>query len=182
MRWKARVITVVIAVLVWVLAVPRISEVAGFMLYLTCAIAIAAAVGPVLCRWAATIFTDLIFSTHGSTAPADINDTTTYNQSENVFSLLRTISVLVLAAALYGIFWSVPILLQWPAIDSLTVMPPRLIAALGVGIFSALAWLFFLGVYFIPEIYRNIRDLWWSWRYPVEEVPTENAEDQPRDS
>lgn len=179
MRWRGRIFTVVACVLVMVFGVPRVSEIGGFLIYVVCTVLLAAALGPALCNFAAAFFADLLYSTQGSSAPADINDTTTFGQSQNVFSLLRTISFLTLAAAMYGIFWSAPILLQWPPIDSLTVMPPRLLAALGVGIVSVLVWVFYLGVYFIPEVYVKLRDLWWSWRYPVEELPRKESENPP---
>jgi hypothetical protein len=141
----------------------------AFLVIVLCVMIIAISVAPLLARFAARSIVDFVFSAQWTTAETDINDSTLYRQSQEVFSLLRTISFLVLAAALYGIFWSVPILRQWSSLDDLAPIPNHLVAALVVGIASALVWSFYLGVYFIPTVYHRVQTVWWHWRYGEEE-------------
>lgn len=158
-----------IATAVMVIGVPRFvavgasakSNLLGFLLFFVCDIVIAIAMAPVLSQYTAGMFVDFIYSTHGTTAETDINDPVIYAQSQNVFSLLRTISFLVLAAALYGFFWAVPILRQWPSASELISIPPHMVPAFVVMILSTLVWFFYLSVYFIPSVCQRFSD-WWN--------------------
>lgn len=165
MSWIGRTLVVLGAMTLIVVGVPRLSELLGFLLFAVCVIVTSIALAPVLSRFTATALVDFIYSAHGTTAETDINDPEIYAQSQNVFSLLRTISFLSLAAALYGFYWSVPILRQWPPIQELTEMPRHMVGACVVAALSTAAWIFYLSVYFIPTVWNNLYERWINWRY-----------------
>lgn len=167
MRWQFRAIIVLLAMGAIVVGVPRLPPASAFFLFLVCVILMSSVLAPVLTQYGATAFVDFIYSTNGTTAETDIEDPAIYAQSQNVFSLLRTISFLVLAAALYGFHWSVPILRQWPPAAELTTIPRSMVPAFAVMILSTLVWVFYLSLYFIPTFYGNLRDRWVNWRYPA---------------
>lgn len=168
MNWKARTALVVVAMAVMLVGVPLLSGpktlLWAFLLFIVCVLTISIALAPILSQYGASMFIDFIYSTNGTTAETDINDPVIYEQSQNVFSLLRTCCCLALAAGLYGIFWATPILLNWPSMQDLKEIPRNLVAACIVGGLSALEWIFYFAFYFIPEVWNRLRTCWVNWR------------------
>lgn len=177
MHWGLRVLIVLVSLAAMFLGAPLLAPQWAYALYIIGLAAIALTLAPVLAHFSADALVDLIFAAGWTTAETSADDPNLYNQSQKVFSLLRTISFLTLAAALYGIFWSVPILLAWPPIDDASELPRHLIHALIVGILSAVVWLFYLFICFIPALCRTISNVWWGWYYGDTEV--EPAPDSP---